>query len=63
MTYTSERYDFSDKRAGYEQLAMELRGLLAGESDSVANAANTAALISMRCRRSTGPDFISCARA
>ena len=45
MTYTSERYDFTDKRAGYEQLAMELRGLLEGESDPVANAANTTALI------------------
>ena len=45
MTYASERYDFTDKRAGYEQLAVQLRGLLAGESDPIANAANTAALL------------------
>ena len=45
MTYHSEPHDFSDKRAGYEQLAMQLRGLLAGEADPIANAANTAALI------------------
>ena len=45
MTYTGEPYDFTDKRAGYEQLAGQLEGLLAGESDPIANAANTAALI------------------
>ncbi|HEX3843266.1 MAG TPA: GAF domain-containing protein [Steroidobacteraceae bacterium] len=45
MTYTSQRYDFADKRAGYEQLATQLHGLLAGESDPIANAANTAALL------------------
>src|SRR6185312_11361131 len=45
MTYISERYDFTDKRTGYEQLAMELQGLLEGETDPIANAANTAALI------------------
>ena len=45
MTYASEPYDFTDKRAGYEQLALQLQGLLAGESDPIANAANTAALI------------------
>jgi len=45
MTYTSERYDFTDKQAGYERLASELRSLLAGESDPIANAANTAALL------------------
>lgn len=45
MTYTSKPYDFSDKRAGYEQLATQLHGLLAGETDPIANAANTAALI------------------
>ncbi|MBW4050892.1 MAG: GAF domain-containing protein [Proteobacteria bacterium] len=45
MTYTGEPYDFNDKRAGYEQLAGQLEGLLAGESDPIANAANTAALI------------------
>lgn len=45
MTYTPSRYDFTDKRAGYEQLATQLHGLLAGETDPIANAANTAALI------------------
>lgn len=45
MTYISERYDFTDKRTGYELLARELRGLLEGESDPIANAANTTALI------------------
>ena len=45
MTYTSQPHDFSDKRAGYEQLAAQLQGLLHGEADPIANAANTAALI------------------
>jgi len=45
MTDSSERYDFTDKRAGYERLAKELAALLAGESDPIANAANTAALL------------------
>jgi GAF domain-containing protein len=45
MTYHSGPHDFSDKRAGYEQLATQLLALLAGETDPIANAANTAALI------------------
>ena len=45
MTYVSEQHDFTDKRAGYERLATELKALLAGETDPIANAANTAALI------------------
>src|SRR5690348_3650778 len=45
MTYHSEPHDFSDKRAGYEQLARQLHGLLEGETDAIANAANTAALV------------------
>jgi L-methionine (R)-S-oxide reductase len=44
-SYTSHSCDFRDKSAGYEQLAAQLRGLLAGETDPIANAANTAALI------------------
>ncbi|MGB6486015.1 MAG: GAF domain-containing protein [Steroidobacteraceae bacterium] len=44
-TYHSEPHDFSDKRAGYESLAAQLRSLLGGETDLIANAANTAALI------------------
>lgn len=35
----------SDKSALYEDLAAQLRGLLAGETDPIANAANTAALL------------------
>lgn len=45
MTFTAKRYDFRDKAADYAQLAEELSGLLSGESDVVANAANTSALI------------------
>jgi len=44
-TYHGEPHDFTDKSAGYERLAAQLRGLLAGESDPIANAANTAALL------------------
>lgn len=45
MTYRSGQYDFTDKRAAYEQLARQLGGLLADETDPIANAANTAALL------------------
>src|ERR1700761_3611256 len=45
MEFTSKRYDFDDKNADYASLAEELNGLLAGESDFIANAANTAALL------------------
>jgi L-methionine (R)-S-oxide reductase len=45
MSFTGKRYDFRDKVADYAQLAEELAGLLHGESDFVANAANTSALI------------------
>jgi len=45
MSYTARRYDFHDKTADYARLAQELSALLAGESDLVANAANTAALL------------------
>ena len=45
MSYHSEPHDFTDKRTGYEQLAAQLRGLLEGETDPIANAANTAAFI------------------
>ena len=45
MEFTSKRYDFSNKDADYAGLADELSGLLAGEQDLVANAANTAALL------------------
>ena len=45
MSYTAQRYDFRDKPGDYARLAQDLGGLLAGESDRIANAANTAALI------------------
>ena len=45
MSYTARRYDFRDKSGDYTRLAQDLSGLLAGESDRIANAANTAALI------------------
>jgi GAF domain-containing protein len=45
MSYTAKRLDFLDKPADYVRLGQELSALLAGESDLVANAANTAALI------------------
>ena len=44
-THESQHYDFSDPDAAYAELARDLRALLAGERDLVANAANTAALI------------------
>jgi GAF domain-containing protein len=37
--------DFTDKATGYVELDRQLRALLAGERDLVANAANTAALL------------------
>src|SRR6202000_1831062 len=45
MSFTGKRYDFRDRAGDYAQLAEELAGLLSGESDFVANAANTTALI------------------
>jgi L-methionine (R)-S-oxide reductase len=45
MSFTGKRYDFRDQAGDYARLAEELGGLLRGESDFVANAANTAALI------------------
>jgi len=45
MSFAGQRYDFRDQAGDYARLAEELGGLLSGESDLVANAANTAALI------------------
>jgi GAF domain-containing protein len=45
MSFTGTRYDFRDQAGDYAHLAEELAGLLSGESDFIANAANTAALI------------------
>ena len=45
LTFAGKRYDFHDQAGDYAQLADELAGLLKGEKDFVANAANTSALI------------------
>ena len=45
MEYTSKRYEFRNKDADYASLAEELVGLLTGERDIIANAANTSALL------------------
>jgi L-methionine (R)-S-oxide reductase len=45
MSHAASRYAFKDKAADYRALAQELAGLLAGERDLIANAANTAALL------------------
>ena len=45
MSHGSTRYEFKDKPSDYASLAQELASLLAGESDLIANAANTTALI------------------
>jgi L-methionine (R)-S-oxide reductase len=45
MSYTAKHYAFQDKPADYASLAQDLGALLAGESDLIANAANTAALL------------------
>jgi GAF domain-containing protein len=43
--FTSKRYEFRNKGADYASLAEELIGLLTGEQDFIANAANTSALL------------------
>jgi L-methionine (R)-S-oxide reductase len=45
MSHTPQRYDFRDKPGDYARLAQELRALLTGESDQIANAANASALL------------------
>ena len=45
MTHASKSYDFSKPDEAYAQVARDLRALLSGETDLVANAANTSALI------------------
>jgi L-methionine (R)-S-oxide reductase len=44
-THVSQTYDFGDSETAYGELERDLRALLSGERDLVANAANTAALI------------------
>jgi GAF domain-containing protein len=43
--FTTTAIDYRDKTAFYGELAAQARGLLAGERDPVANAANLAALV------------------
>ncbi|HEY1283651.1 MAG TPA: GAF domain-containing protein [Steroidobacteraceae bacterium] len=45
MSHEAVRYDFRDKDADYAALARELKALLAGERDVIANAANATSLI------------------
>ena len=45
MSHSATRYEFTDKKSDYASLARELSALLAGESDLIANAASTVALI------------------
>jgi L-methionine (R)-S-oxide reductase len=45
MSVTTTHYEFKDKPADYRRLAQQLEALLAGETDLIANAANTAALL------------------
>jgi L-methionine (R)-S-oxide reductase len=45
MSHAASSYEFKDKRADYERLASELQGLLSGETDFIANAANTSSLL------------------
>ena len=43
--HVTHRYDFKDKAADYASLESELTALLANETDLIANAANTSALL------------------
>ncbi len=43
--FAAARIDTTDKAVFYAELAGQLEGLLSGESDAIANAANTSALI------------------
>jgi L-methionine (R)-S-oxide reductase len=43
--FAADQIDFTDKTAGYRELEKQLRALLAGERDFIANCANTSALI------------------
>jgi L-methionine (R)-S-oxide reductase len=45
LTHAGRMYELRDKAGDYASLAGELQGLLQGEHDLIANAANTAALL------------------
>ncbi len=43
--FADSQIDFADKAAGYRELEKQLRAMLVGEHDAIANLANAAALI------------------
>jgi GAF domain-containing protein len=43
--FAADQIDFTDKAAGYRELEKQLRALLHGEKDFIANCANAAALL------------------
>src|SRR6187455_91367 len=45
MSHATQKFDFSNPVAAYDELARDFAALLSGERDFIANAANTAALI------------------
>jgi GAF domain-containing protein len=45
MSFEAKPIDFANKQRGYTELAQALTGLLTGERNRIANAANTAALL------------------
>ena len=45
MSFAAHKIESADKPAFYRELCEQLRGLLAGEADMIANAANTVALL------------------
>jgi GAF domain-containing protein len=45
FVFASGNIDFTDPAAGYRELDQQLRGLLHGERDAIANLANTTALL------------------
>ncbi|HZF15810.1 MAG TPA: GAF domain-containing protein [Steroidobacteraceae bacterium] len=45
MSFAASPIDFANKQRGYAELAQALTGLLTGERNRIANAANTAALL------------------
>lgn len=45
MSFAAQPIDFTNKQRGYAELSQALTGLLTGERNRIANAANTAALL------------------
>jgi L-methionine (R)-S-oxide reductase len=45
MSHATRQYDFTHPETAYREVARDLKALLAGERDLIANAANTSALI------------------